>query len=222
MATSLIIEVTKNGVENPVRGGVDSVSDGVDLADLIRASALPLRLLDSAVREHFDGNAATQGPDVVNEPEVLIPTNRDGDLDVPRHIKIQVGVLPRDPFDAPPVWFVAGCKNLFPKEDWTEAPLPREVIGGKDGQKIFSIPEGEEYCSLLEQQAVSLFDSHLSGVLDHWGWVDETLVIEPHRMSMENIKKLTSVCEQLGWRFEVLGESAHHPSVTLRIEIHPK
>jgi hypothetical protein len=220
--TSLIVEFTRNGVKNPVRGGVDSVADGVELADLIKASALPLRLLDTAVQEYFNSNAATRDAGMVDEPEVLIPTNRDGDLDVPRHIKIQVGVLPRDPFDAPPSWFVEGCKELFPREDWTETPSPREVIGEKDGKKIFSIPEGEEYCSLVEQQAVSLFDSHLSSVLDNWGWVDETMVVEPYGMNMENIKKLTSVCEQLGWRFEVLGKSAYHPSGTLRIEIHPK
>ena len=197
------------------------MSDGVDLADLIKASALPLRLLDSAVREYFDGNAAT-GSDLMDEPEVLIPTDRDGDLDVPRRIKIQVGVLPRDPFDAPPNWFLEGCKKLFPKEDWTKTQSPREVIAERDGQKIFSIPEGEEYCSLVEQQAVSMFDSYLSSVLDNWGWVDEVLVIEPHRISMERVKKLTSVCEQLGWTFKVLGKSGHYPSETLRIEIHPK
>src|SRR6202035_2608347 len=101
---SLNIELSKTGVGR-VRGGSDTVSGSAELGELITASALPLRLLNDAVVQYFNGTTVPDA-ETADEPSVSVPTNHDGELDLPRRIKVQTGVLPRDTFDGPPGWFV--------------------------------------------------------------------------------------------------------------------
>src|SRR6516162_4095988 len=116
LMANLLIQLSKNGVDK-VRAGASTIAESIELGQLIEASAVGLRLLDQSIVEHFEGKAAADAETaVVDEPSVLVKTDIDGLLDVPRRIKVQVGTLPRDPYDAPPAWFVEGCKNLFPKE----------------------------------------------------------------------------------------------------------
>src|SRR5208283_1884927 len=107
---SLNIELSKTGVDR-VRGGAGTVAGSAELGELIQASALPLRLLNDAVAQHFSGAAAPEGAGIVDEPEVLVPTNVDGMLDLPRKIKVQTAVLPRAPFDGPPDWFLKAVQQ---------------------------------------------------------------------------------------------------------------
>lgn len=233
MAT-LNIQLSRSGVDK-VTAGSDSVSGSVELGQLIQASALPLRLLDTAVVEYFHGNAG----EVEEEPDVLVKTDLDGELDLPRRIKVQVATLPRDAFDGVPAWFVEGCKKLFPNEDWASAEAPTS----KEGLLLWHSKEYVEkhkdlseeqlnelanppYCTRTEEKAVSLFDSRMSGVLDRWGWLgnsddNDTLIAEPYGINLDGIKKLTSLCEQLSWTFSIAGKSGHYPSATIRIEIKP-
>ena len=95
---SLSIELSKTGVER-VHGGSDTVSGSSELGELIQTCALPLRLLNDAVVQYFNGTAAPEDAETTDEPSVLVRTNRDGELDLPRRIKVQTGVLPRDTFE---------------------------------------------------------------------------------------------------------------------------
>jgi hypothetical protein len=201
MAT-LNIELSRNGVDK-VRAGASTISDSIKLAQLIEASAVGIRLLDQSIVEHFEGKVAADAETaVVDEPSVLVKTDVDGLLDVPRRIKVQVGTLPRDPYDAPPAWFVEGCKKLFPKEDWANS---------------------------AEETAVSLFYSEcsVSSLLDHWGWVgagdgNDVLISEPYGIDSDDLKKLEALCDKIGWTFSIQGVSGHYPSATIRIVINPR
>lgn len=230
MAT-LNIQVSKSGVDR-VSAGSSTVAGSVELGQLIEATALPLRLLDTAVVEYFDGKSTDREAEV--EPEVLIQTDRDGEHDLPRKIKVQVGVLPRDPFDAPPAWFDEDVRRLFPNVDWAnaEAPISKdELLSWHSKEYIAKHKHLSEvqlneladppYCTRTAEKAVSLFDSQMSDVLDRWGWVDDILVAEPYGINLDGIKKLTSLCEQASWTFSIAGKSGHYPSATLRIEIKP-
>lgn len=233
MAT-LQIELSKQGVNN-VRGGSDTVSGSEELGELIKASALPLRLLNDAVVDHFNGKAPSQDT-TADESEVWAPTNIDGELDLPRRIKVQVGVLPRDSFDDVPTWFVDGVKKLFPEYGWdgVSKSLSREQLLAYQTPEYIKKHENTSveqlnelhrapYCDEVEEAAVSLFCSHVSSnrLIDNWGWVDESLVAEPYGGTMENMKDLIAICERLRWTFSVLGVSGHFPSATIRIEIRP-
>jgi hypothetical protein len=199
---NLLIQLSKNGVDK-VRAGASTIAESIELGQLIEASAVGLRLLDQSIVEHFEGKAAADAETaVVDEPSVLVKTDIDGLLDVPRRIKVQVGTLPRDPYDAPPAWFVEGCKNLFPKEDWVNN---------------------------AEETAVSLFYSgcSFSSLLDHWGWVNtgdgnDLLISEPYRVDKDDLKKLGDLCDRVGWTFSIQGVSGHYPSATFRIVISPR
>jgi hypothetical protein len=231
--TTLNIELSKNGVDR-VRAGLDTVCGSEELGRLIMASALPLRLLNDAVVEHFNDAAAIQN---IDEPEVWVSTDVDGEVDLPRKIAIQTGVLPRNTFDGPPAWFVEGVKKMFPDYGWDEVgkPLSRELL------MAFHTPEyiaqhkntsteelnelhNAPYCTPMEEAAVSAFSSHVSSnrLFDHWGWVGESLVSEPYGCTQENLKDLITICEQLGWTFDIVGVSGHFPSATIRIEIRPR
>jgi hypothetical protein len=202
MAT-LQIEISKTGVDQ-VRARARTIADGIEVGRLIEASAVGLRLLDSSIVEYFNRihGAEIAHNDVPDEPAVWIKTDRDGMLDLPRKIRVQVGTLPRDAFDAPPSWFVEGCKKLFPEEDWADD---------------------------AEETAVALFGSACSfgPLLDHWGWIGEcddndALISEPYRAHWHDLKNLGVICDEAGWKLSIQGVSGHYPSATFRIVINPK
>jgi hypothetical protein len=245
---SLNIELSKTGVDR-VRGGSDTVSGSAEVGELIKASALPLRLLNDSVIQYFNGAAAPEA-ETADEPEVLVPTNRDGEPDLPRRIKVQTGVLPRDTFDAPPAWFVQAVKrnlhldeHIFPKHYWDDLvkPVAPDLIdklqtsGGTNefGDDVQGLDlghlQGAPYCDDIEEAAVTLFTSHVSSnkLFDHWGWVEtkegnDVLVSEPYGGDMNDFQNLQALCDQFGWRFRVVGVSGHFPSATIRIEIRPR
>jgi hypothetical protein len=247
MAATLTIRVSKDGVESPIRTGADNVAEALEASDLIRATALPVRLLDGAVREFFSKGAAVDDEVI----EVLVPTDRDGELDCERKIRLQVGVLPRDAFDGVPDWFVAGVKQLFPqgegpgKTDWAdaEAAIPKDVLLAYHTEEYvekhkhlseedLNLLHDAPYCSRTEEKAVSLFHSHVNGfsrnekLLDHWGFIgeldDTVLVSEPYAVDQAGLQKLVAMCNQLEWEFKIKGISGHCPGSTLRIEIKPR
>lgn len=53
----LKIELSKNGVDR-VQAGAHTAADGVEIGELVKASALPIRQLDDAVRPYFDARSA--------------------------------------------------------------------------------------------------------------------------------------------------------------------
>jgi hypothetical protein len=248
MAT-LLIEVSRTGV-GEIRAAACTISDSIEARRLIEASAVGLRLLDSSILEYFEGRATPDAVDVADEPGVWVKTDRDGFLDRPRKIKVRVGTLPRDPFEAPPAWFVEGCKKLFPDQsnaegvvspDWdnAEAPLSKEMLLALHSKeyiekhKHLSEEELNElsdppFCTRTEELAVSLFVSACSSSswLDHWGWVGECnendlLVSEPYRVNRDHLKNLEVLCDKVGWTFSIQGVSGHYPSATIRIVINP-
>ena len=243
MAATLTIRVSKNGVVSPVRTGADNVADAVEVSDLIRATALPVRLLDSAVREFF--NKTDQGVQELDDILVVVPTNRDGDLDCDRSIRLQVGILPRDAFDSVPDWFTEGVMKLFPEAGWAnaEALIPKDALLAYHTDEYIEkhkhLSEEElnrladpPYCSRTDEKAVSLFHSHVNGfsthekVLDHWGFTgeldDTVLVSEPYAADHVGLQKLSALCDQLDWEFKIKGVSGRCPGSTIRIEIKPK
>jgi hypothetical protein len=240
MATTLNIELSRNGVDR-VRSSADSVARGVELGELIQASSLYLQLLNDGVSQHFAGTATAQ-QETADEPEVLVPTIIDGEPELPRKIRIQTGVLPRDPFDAPPAWFIGGIRKMFFDYRWDEVskPLSRErllayhtpeyVEKHKDvsTEKLNEMHQAP-YCDPVEETALSLFSSRVSTnrLFDHWGWVEhkdgeDILVSEPYGCTQENLKDLITICDQLRWTFSIVGVSGHFPSATIRIEIRPR
>jgi hypothetical protein len=240
MAT-LQIELSKQGVNN-VRGGSDTVSGSEELGELIKASALPLRLLNDAVVQYFNGPAAPEGSETVDEPEVLVPTNIDGEMDLPRKIRLQTAVLPRDLFDGPPGWFVGAVQQQFDDGTWADLdkPLSREQLLANHTPEFVAqhqkttMEELNEmarapFCTQLEEEAVRTFINFVSSnrLFDHMGWVEtkegsDVLVSEPYGGDMKDFQNLKAICDQFGWRFRVVGVSGHFPSATFRIEISPE
>lgn len=241
---TLHIDLSKTGIDR-VRTQARTISDSIEIEKLKEASTLPLRLLDIAVSDYFNGKTAamdTCAVEVAEEPVVWVRTNRDGEPDIPRKIKVRVGTLPRDPYEAPPSWFVAGMQKLFPEEDWVnaEAPLSKEELLALhspeyiEKQKHLSVDELNElntlpYCTRTEARAVSLFSNccGCSSLLEHWGWIgqcgdDDRLILEPYIARMDDLKKLTALCDQIGWIHSNQGASGHHPSATTRIVISPR
>jgi hypothetical protein len=236
---SLNIELFATGVER-VRGGSDTVSGSEELGELIRASALPLRLLNDAVVQYFNGAAALDD-ETADEPSVLVPTNTDGEMDLPRKIKVQTGVLPRDAFDGPPGWFVGVIQREFDDGTWDDLdkPLSREQLLSNHTPEFVAKHEKtstEElnemarapFCTQLEEEAVRTFINFVSSnrLFDHMGWVEtkegnDILVSEPYGGDMSDFQNLKALCDQFGWRFKVVGVSGHFPSATIRIEISP-
>jgi hypothetical protein len=238
---SLNIELSKAGVDR-VRGGSDTVSGSEELGELIKASALPLRLLNDAVVQYFNGAAAPEDPETADEPEVWAPTNRDGDMDLPRRIRIQTAVLPRDTFDGPPGWFVGAIQQEFDDGTWDDLdkPLSREQLLAHHTPEFVAKHEKtstEElnemarapFCTQLEEEAVRTFTNFVSTnrLFDHMGWVEtkegnDILVSEPYGGNMKDFQNLRATCDQFGWSYRVVGVSGHFPSATFRIEISPE
>jgi len=237
---SLSIELLSTGVER-VRGGSDTVSGSEELGELIRASALPLRLLNDAVVQYFNGAAAPDS-ETADEPEALVPTDVDGERDLPRRIRIQTGVLPRDLFDGPPGWFVGAIQQEFDDGTWNDLdkPVSREQLldnhtpefvakHAKTSTEDLNEMARAPFCTQLEEEAVRTFINFVSRnrLFDHMGWVEikegvDILVSEPYHGSMDDFQNLKALCDQLGWRFKVVGVSGHFPSATFRIEISPE
>jgi hypothetical protein len=237
---SLNIELSKAGVDR-VRGGSDTVSGSEELGELIRASALPLRLLNDAVVQYFNGVGAPDA-ETADEPSVSVPTNIDGELDLPRRIAVQTGVLPRDAFDGPPGWFVGAIQQEFDDGTWDDLdkPLFREQLlanhtpefvakHAKTSTEELNEMSRAPFCTQLEEEAVRTFANFVSTnrLFDHWGWVEtkegnDILVSEPYGGDMNDFQNLKALCDQFGWRFRVIGVSGHFPSATFRIEISPE
>jgi hypothetical protein len=238
MAT-LNIELGKKGV-NRVRAIFDSTSGSEELSELIKASALPMKLLNDILVEYFDGPAAREGTETFDEleVEVFVPTNIDGELDLPRMIKVQTGILPREPFDGPPGWFISAVQQQFDDGTWDdlEKPLSREQLlayhtpefiekhKNTSTEKLNEMARAP-YCTQLEEEAVRTFISLVGSnrLFDHWGWVEtndgDILVSEPYGGNMNDFQNLRAICDQFGWSFTVAGVSGHFPSATIRIEI---
>jgi hypothetical protein len=221
----ITIEVDNKGIKR-VFAVEGSVAESQENSDVLRATALPRQLMHNAVVEAFSGLEDTT-PEL-DEPDVWVPTDRDGELDLPRKIVVKVNTLPRDAFDCVPAWFFEGCKKLFPERDWDaeEAPLPKgDLLSTHDAP----------YCSRTEELAVMLFHEYLNRfselggekLLDHWGWHgacddNDVLISEPYAVDHEGLTKLSAMCAQLGWTYKIKGISGHYPGSTVRIEILPK
>ncbi len=238
---SLNIELSTSGVER-VRGGSDSVSGSSELGELIKASALPLRLLNDAVVQYFNGTVPIDGAETADEPSVSVPTSIDGEYEVPRKIRIQTGVLPRDTFDGPPSWFIGAIQREFDDGTWgdLDKPLSREQLlanhtpefvakHAKTSTEELNENARAPFCTQLEEEAVRAFTNLVfsNRLFDHWGWVEtkeghDVLVSEPYGGTMDDFQDLRAICDRFGWRFKVLGVSGHFPSATIRIEISPE
>jgi hypothetical protein len=220
---------------------VQGIANGKESAECFDAASLGLNLVHKSLREHFSGTkGAVETQPVTNDVGVWLETNVDGEFDSPRKIEIEVGVLPRDPFNAPPSWFVEGCRKLFANEDWTNAGamIPKDVLLSFHTEEYIAkyqhLSEGElntladpPYCTRTEEMAISLFGSRMSDILDHWGWVGEcddmdALVSEPYAVDLNDLYKLVALCNEVGWNCVIKGLSGHHPGKTIRIEIKPK
>jgi hypothetical protein len=210
MAT-LNIKVSRNGIDK-ISADTCTISDINEASELIRATSVASRLLHDGVIEYFSGESP-----LVEEPEVLLPTFEGGLRDLPRKLKIFVGNGPRDPFTDPPDWFIDSLKKAFPNDFmWDNAA--EDLPGG----------EGEA--------AVMVFKAQIpkpDGWLDHWGFCGvghddngcagkDLLISEPYGISLQQITDLALFFEKVGWTFNIVGKSAHHPSATIRIEIRPK
>jgi hypothetical protein len=211
MSASVHITLTRRGVEK-YASETRSISDIEESADLMKASSLYIRMLHEGVWEYF----ADEDRPPLEAPNVLLPSIVDGLDDVPRRIQIQVGNGPRDPFVDPPQWFIDSLKKAFPDDSNWEASVDHPGGEGEAAVMVFQaeVPKAEHW-------------------LDHWGWVGvgcdedgcggkEVLISEPYAISLAQILELVPFFEKLGWTFRILGKSAHCPSATLRIEIHPK
>lgn len=195
--TALIIRVGREGVEK-VSADTHTISDLNEASELVRASSTATRLLHESVQQFFSGEKQAALED---EPEVLLPSYNDGDPDFPRKIKIRSADGPRDPFNEPPQWFVSDLKKAFPDAwIWESA---EDLPGGEGEAAVMFFANG----------------GAPRGWLDHWGWVEETLVSEPYVINMAQIAELLPFFQKLGWTFRIAGVSAHYPSDTLRIEI---
>jgi hypothetical protein len=120
--------------------------------------------------------------------------------------EIHVGEPTRPWYDGMPGWFVAAMQRFSPNEDW----------GGDTGGDATD-----------ESRAHDVFRNKLGRQrwLDHWGWAGcgehSVLVSEPYHLTSEEITDLVADCAQLGFKFEIFGESSYFPSLTVRIEIQP-
>ena len=226
----LNIEVNKKGIRR-IYAATGSIATSDEIGELVRATALPSQLLHNSVVEYFAGKGPQGDSEELADPIVWIPTNRDGELDLPRRIVVKTAMLPRDAFDYVPDWFTEGCKKLFPGADWAnaETPLSKEVLLSLhskeyvEAHKDLSEAQLNElaepvYCSRTEELAVSLFYSRVNSfgrekLLDHWGWCRErgieVLVSEPYAVDQEVLVNLAVVCEQLGWKYKIHGTSGH-------------
>jgi hypothetical protein len=211
------------------------------VSDPARTPYPALRLLNDAVVQYFNGATAPDA-ETADEPSVSVPTNRDGELDLPRRLKIQTGVLPRDTFDGPPGWFVDSIQQEFDDGTWgdLDKPLSREQLlanhtpefvakHAKTSTEELNETARAPFCTQLEEEAVRTFTNSVSRnrLFDHWGWVEtkegnDVLVSEPYGGDMNDFQNLKAICDQFGWRFKVVGVSGHFPSATFRIEISPE
>ena len=209
----ITIEVDKKGIRR-VLAVQGSIADAQENRELLGVTDLSRQWLHNSVVAFFSG--CQEDPPELDEPEVWVPTNRDGELDRARKITVLTNILPRGPFRVRPTWFFEGCKKLFPSEDWA----------AKD-----ETPQGSP-CTLEEEQAVLLFQSHVNGfgsenILDHWGFCSEgdendILVSEPYGLDLEGVSKFCALCHQLGWDLKIKGICGHYPGSTFRLEIKPK
>ncbi|MCU1240584.1 MAG: hypothetical protein JWO71_1310 [Candidatus Acidoferrum typicum] len=240
MAT-LNIELSKKGVDR-VRAGSETVSGSADVGELIKASALPLRLLNDAVVDHFNGKAPTEGTETANEPEVWVATSIDGEYELPRKINVQTAKLPRDIFDGPPGWFVSAVQQQFDDGTWADLdkPFSREQLLENQTPEFVAQHQKtttEElnemarapFCTQLEEEAVRVFTNFVSSnrLFDHMGWIEtkkgsDVLISEPYGGDMKDFQDLRAICDQFGWSFTVTGVSGYFPSATLRIEVNPE
>lgn len=205
----ITIEVDKKGIRR-VLAVEGSFADVQENSDLLSATALSRQWLHNSVIGFFSG--FHEDPPELDDPEVWVSTNRDGELDLPRKITIMTNVLPRDPFECVPTWFFEGCKKLFPNEDWAK--------------------EDQMPGALKEEGALLLFQSHVNGlghenILDHWGFCgqadeNDILVSEPYASDLEGLTKFGALCDQLGWQCKIKGITGHYPGSTIRLEIQPK
>lgn len=198
MAATLNIKVSKTtGVE--VFGDTEGISDLREVSDLVRAASLGVSIINQSLVELNEG---TLPP--MEEPKIFLPAFVDGLQDSPRELRICVNNGPRDSFCEPPTWFINAMKKSHPD--------------------FFMDVESD----LEAETAVMMFQHSW---LDHWGWcglydsrdefIEDLLVSEPYRLSSEDIKDVSAVCEENGWEYKLVGRSAHYPSATLRIEIRP-
>jgi hypothetical protein len=205
----ITIEVGKKGIRRvlTVEG---SVADVQESSDLLRATALSRQWLHNSVVGFFSG--LQEDPPELDDPEVWVPTDRDGELDLPRKITVMTNVLPRTPLEGVPAWFLEGCKKLFPGLDLAVKDHPPSTLS--------------------EVDAVSLFESHVNGlghenIIAHWGFCDDcddndVLVSEPYALDLEGLTKFCALCNQLGWKFKIKGISGYYPGATVRLEIRPQ
>jgi hypothetical protein len=247
----LNIRVDETGTK--VKADTGSVSGTAQMAGLIRAVSLPLNLLNEVAATYFSDNPPTadSSPEPLEEdpntglpkldlPVVsLVPTLKDGMLDLPRQIQLQVANGPRDANEDTPEWFVRGVRAMFPDYDWEGLNEPvdqkllddlrRQYPGGKnefdEDVPVFTfVSDGHD---LTAETAVQLFyEAAGRNVTDHSGFVgvgdQEVFVAEPYGLSLEEISKLAKLVKKADWTFRILGVSAHYPSATLRLEIRPK
>ena len=187
----ITIEVDKKGIKR-VTAMEGSVAESQENSDLLRITALPRQLLHNSVLEAYTGGDDDVVPEL-DSPEVWVPTNRDGEIDVPRKMTIMSNVLPRYAYECVPAWFVEGCKKLFPNEDWAEVETPfskeellslHKLEGVKDEEPVIgeaapdhtyfeqrkNLSEEElnklhdaPYCTRTEERAMSIFEHHVNG-----------------------------------------------------------
>jgi len=247
----LDIQVDETGTK--VKADTGSVSGTAQMAGLIRAVSLPLNLLNEVAAKYFSDNPPTadSSPEPLEEdpntglpkldlPVVsLVPTLKDGMLDLPRQIQLQVGNGPRDANEDTPEWFVLGVKKMFPDYDWKGLNEPvdqkllddlrRQYPGGQNefGEDVPAFAFLSDGHDLTAETAVMLFyEAAGRNVTDHSGFVSvgdqEVFVAEPYGLNLEEISKLAKLLKKADWTFRILGVSAHFPSATLRLEIRPR
>jgi hypothetical protein len=109
---------------------------------------------------------------------------------------------PRGIFENVPQWFINAMRRLKPDAHAWDAGLP-----GGDGE-----------AAVMVFQQLNFWDSSW---FDHVGWVGDSLVAEPYRLTSEGISALTDFCQQSNTKFDITGASFHYPTRTLRIAIRP-
>ncbi|RLE90758.1 MAG: hypothetical protein DRN04_14335 [Thermoprotei archaeon] len=107
-------------------------------------------------------------------------------------------------------YYITGYYGAFLKSKLEKyRKTPPGWIGNTSLAETFSSGRKKEYLP------------HYPPYFDHVKYTEDSIIVEPYSMTMEEFQKLIDLCKRNGLTFTVSGESCHLPGHTFRIKIEP-